>query len=102
MILGILLLVIAGIIYYSTHKIPPEPIFREEEYVEENDFWDDLTEADFEEVALPEVLPKQKAGVLPSQGKNQNLKKQRQQKKSVRKRKKRRKIAKKSRQKNRN
>ena len=102
MILGILLLVIAGIIYYSTHKIPPEPIFREEVYVEENDFWDDMTEADFEEVVLPEVFPKQKIVALSAQAKMPNLQKKRQQEKSVRKRKKRRKLAKRSRQQNRN
>jgi hypothetical protein len=102
MILGILLLVIAGIIYYSTHKIPPEPIFREEVYVEENEFWDDMTEDDFGERILPEVFPKQKTVALPAQVKKPNRQKKRQQEKSVGKRKKRRKIAKKSRQQNRN
>jgi hypothetical protein len=102
MILGILLLVITGIIYYSTHKIPPEPIFREEVYVEETDFWDDMTEDDFEEETLPEAFPKQKTVALPIQVKKPNLEKKRQQEKSVGKRRKRRKIAKRSRQQNRN
>ena len=102
MILGILVLVIAGIIYYSTHKIPPEPIFKQEEYVEETDFWDDMTEDDFKEEPLSEVMPKQKTVALPVQVKKPNRQKQRQQEKSVGKRRKRRKIAKRSRQQNRN
>lgn len=102
MILGILVLVIAGIIYYSTHKIPPEPIFKQEVYVEETDFWDDMTEDDFEEKVLPEVFPKQNTVALPVQAKKPNRQKQRQQEKSVGKRRKRRKIAKRSRKQNRN
>ena len=97
MILGILLLVIAGIIYYSTHQIPPEPIFREEVYVEEKAFWDDMREE-----PLSEVIPEKKPVALPTQArKTPNREKERQQEKSVGKRRKRRKIAKKSRQQNR-
>lgn len=99
MILGLLVLVvIAGIIYYSTHKIPPEPIFREEVYVEEQEFWDDMTKDDFKKRNLSEVLPVS----LRTQGKKKpNLQKGGQGKKNVQRRKKRRKIAKRSRQRNR-
>lgn len=103
MILGLLVLVvIAGIIYYSTHKIPPEPIFRAEVYVEEQEFWDDMREDDFKEEPLSEVIPEKKTVALLAQAKKKpNLEKHRQQEKSVGKRRKRRKLAKRSRQQNR-
>jgi hypothetical protein len=93
MLLGILLIVIAGIIYYSTHKIPPEPIFKKEMYVEEEDFWDDLEESDFEEhkAIVVQDAPASKP----------NRQKERYQEKKVHRRRKRRRIAKNSRQKNR-
>jgi hypothetical protein len=101
MILGLVLLVIAGIIYYSTHKIPPEPIFKEELYVEENDFWDDMNEDDFKGKGLEDLTSKPKPIELPIQAKKPNLQKHRKQEKAVQRRRKRRKLAKKSRQQNR-
>jgi hypothetical protein len=102
MITGLLVLVIIGIIYYSTHKIPPEPIFKQERYVEENDFWGDMSEEDLEEVPkatiMSEELPKKK---LPVKAKKRNRQKEQGQSKTVKRRRKRRKIAKKSRQQNR-
>lgn len=102
MILAIAMLVVAGLIYYSTHKIPPDPIFQQEVYVSENDFWDDMTESDFEEEIPKKAFPEIKTISLPPGPKKPNVQKVRQDEKLVEKRRKKRKIAKKSRQKNRN
>jgi hypothetical protein len=72
MILAILMLVVAAVIYYSTHKIPPDPIFQQEVYVSENDFWDDMTESDFEEEIQKKAFPEIKTISLPPEPKKPN------------------------------
>lgn len=105
MILAILMLLIAGIIYYSTHKIPPDPLFQQEVYVDERDFWDDMTEEGFEEDKplnpLLQVVEAHERIVLTNPPKLGNYQRFRKQEKEVEKRRKKRRIAKKSRQQNR-
>lgn len=99
MILAILMLLIAGIIYYSTHKIPPDPLFQQEVYVDERDFWDDITEEDYN--PLTQVVEAHEKKVLTNPPKLGNYQRFRKQEKEVEKRRKKRRIAKKSRQQNR-
>jgi hypothetical protein len=101
MILAIVLLVVAGLIYYSTHQIPPDPIFQQEVYVSENDFWDDMEESDFQEEIQKKAFPEIKTISLPPEPKKPKVQKVRQDEKLVEKRRKKRRIAKKSRQQNR-
>lgn len=100
MILVIGLLLIAGIIYYSSHKIPPDPLFQKEVvYVEEKDFWqENFNPVDAVEKALSKDMQK---GSRSNGFKLPNAQKIRAREKTVQRRRKRNKIAKKSRQKNR-
>lgn len=100
MILAILMLVIAGVIYYNTHKVPPDPLFKKETvYVEEEDFWqEDFNPIEAVEKAFAQDIEKGP----PLKGfKAPNSQQQRAREKSVQRRRKRRRIAKKSRQQNR-
>jgi len=103
MILAIVLLLVAGIIYYSTHRIPPDPFFQQEVYVEENDFWDDMKEEDFDPTYYEQyhVFPEIPTVKRSNQSKTAAEQQLWQQEKKVAKRRKKRKIAKKSRQQNR-
>lgn len=107
MLLGILLVVLAGIIYYSTHRIPPDPILKQELYVEEDDFWDDMTEEDFvgeDDNTICATLSTNESleyGSSSVKIKKPNKQAQRHKEKEIDRRRKRRKIAKKSRRQNR-
>lgn len=107
MLLGILLVVLAGLIYYSTHRIPPDPILKQELYVEEDEFWDDQEEADFageDDNTICATLSTNESleyGPSSVKIKKSNKQRQRQREKNVDRRRKRNKIAKKSRRQNR-
>ena len=101
MILAICMLIVAGIIYYSCHQIPPDPLFPKEVCIEEKDFWENETDETIQKATMHPLHPVAEASetlVLPKYSRNQSIKDP---KKAIKKRRKKRRIAKKSRQQNR-